>query len=489
MEEKQNGQLNNDNNQSTTTSGQGANFSTQNTKGNVVGNDTAGIGSGAVVSLKGGQTQREIDEQRKIEELKSKAVKLERKLTPREKELERMHKEAVSINTDNFTNTYHVQNNNNETITTKPQGTFQKIKNTLVDNNIETELKNNEKIEEVLKNNKNEVFKNNQANISNKTPIINTKIKQENQALKIPEISWEEKKVDLKELSKEKRIDIQATPSMASVKFNMDDDLNKDMVKWFNKYNELPINIKLGLGSIEIREKIKEFAIKNNLMDENSLGEISRIIREVYIDLIKKDEIKKRLIEILNLPENTIDEALKYIGEIVAEVKLIGNKKAIEYFDQLPIKEALEKYKKLATQEVTKGQLIKKDNKFEQPTEVIEDKYIKPTIENWLDDYINNTGTTQHSNLERAKYLSDSKNTKWLDDDERNRVAKLIKSYDENTKLIIDKEEEKVMWQLHGDESNLGINSDKNKRVINKFKIEEAQNIDIDNNGNSSSQY
>ena len=95
MEEKQNRQLNNDNNQSTTTSGQGGNFSIQNAGGNVVGNDTAGVGSGAVVSLKGGQTQREIEEQRKIEELKRKAVKLERKLTPREKELDRMHKEAI----------------------------------------------------------------------------------------------------------------------------------------------------------------------------------------------------------------------------------------------------------------------------------------------------------------------------------------------------------------------------------------------------------
>jgi hypothetical protein len=54
-----------------------------------VGNDTAGTGSGAVVSLKGGQTQKEIDEQKRIEELKSRA-KIRKKTNAQRKRIRKI---------------------------------------------------------------------------------------------------------------------------------------------------------------------------------------------------------------------------------------------------------------------------------------------------------------------------------------------------------------------------------------------------------------
>jgi hypothetical protein len=597
-EHNQNGQLNN--NQGVTTSGQGANFSTQNMGGNIVGNDTAGTGSGAVVSLKGGQTQKEIDEQKRIEELKSRAVKLERKLTPREKELEKLHKQAIkpvspinkfqdtrnkAQNTNNVQNTKHNNQKNSDTVNSginykkqeelvenliNPTESFGKPQNTenftqedsqqktqtryktqdtskTQDTNhkiqashekqdtsgkTQTEKKQVEKSNlsqnKVLKkqaekanrrmvispagqisyvdnqepessaikkeeqvNVEKDAVKKSSAKVVSSSNIVNLKSEEESsieqqvsstitenknsakipEVPKVPEIPWEEKKVDLKTLSTEKRIDMQATPSMASVNFDMDDDFNKEMVEWFDRYNELPINIKLGLGSSEVRQKIKDLALKNNTLNEKSLGEVSRIIRDVYSRLIKAEEIKKRLSTILKFNAETVKEVLSEIGSIVSEVKEVGNRKSAEYFEKLSLKDCIEKYPNIASEEITAGKISDKQT----------GKYIDPTIQNWMNDYISQMGSGQHTNLERGKYLNDSANTKNLSKEDKKIIEKLIKSYDEGDKLIIDREENVILWNLHEDESQLGINSDKSKRVINKFKIEEAQTADVDN--------
>ena len=618
MEENQNGQLNNSNNQSATTSGQGGSLSTQNTgvsnsgvAGNIVGNDTAAVGTGGVVSLKGGQTQREIDEQRKIEELKSRAVKLERKLTPREKELERMHEEAVKPSTfvpqqgrkiktltpdrsngltkngqvipsqaagrreqnlaapkvdakkqeelvENLINPIEAPRVVNKAITkqevakpivptpavrkepikqeiVKPikpivptpavkkeeikQGEIEK-KNTPPEATVGKQVKkaveqkpvkrmvispagqisyvDNQKTEKtIVKDEKKTVAeknttKDNNSKASASSNIINLKseekksegkrmdagsmaVKSKNipktpKIPKVPETPWEEKKVDLKDLPAEKRIDMQATPSMASINFNMDDDFNKEVVEWFDKYNELPVNIKLGLGSAEVRQAIKDLATKNNLMKEGFLGELSRIVRDVYVKLIKAEDIKKRLSTVLKLKEDVSEVIIKEIGGIVGIVKEVGNKKSNEYFDKLSLKDALEKYPNIATEEITAGRINDKQS----------DKYVDSTVQNWMNDYINQMGSNKHTNLERGKYLNDSVNTKNLDAGDKKIIEKLTKSYDEDSKLIVDREEGVILWGMHDDESRLGINSDKNKRVINRFKIEEAQTADVD---------
>jgi hypothetical protein len=615
-ENNQNGQLNN--NQGTTTSGQGANFSTQNIGGNIVGNDTAGTGSGAVVSLKGGQTQKEIDEQKRIEELKSRAVKLERKLTPREKELEKLHKQAVKPvspvgkfqgtsynqdtknkvhNTNNVQNTRHNNQKNRDTVNSginykkqeelvenlinpteslgKPQNTENPIQETSQqktsinykrqdanykaqtnykkqdikskirpekkqeEKSVSTEILKEKQVKKVVEqkpakrmvispagqisyvdnqelegsvikkeeqvNVEKDAIKKSSAKAVSSSNIVNLKSEEESltkqqaesrvvksegvvktleapgtarasKTLKTPGVSeasgipWEERRVDLKELSTEKRIDMQATPSLASVRLKMDEDLNEELAEWFDKYNKLPINIKLGLGSEEVRQKIKEFAKQFGSMNEEFLGEVSRIVREVYTDLIKTEDIRRRLMQILKIQQEKVDQSIENIAEVVTLIKDIGNKKSEEYFERLSLKEALQKYKNIAEEEVTVGNINDKKT----------GEYVRPTVQNWLDDYINRAGSNIHTSLERGKYLDDSLNTKNLEIDEKMKVDKLIKSYDIGSKLIIDRDEKNILWNLHDDESKLGINSNRKKRVINKFKIEEAQKADVD---------
>ncbi len=286
---------------------------------------------------------------------------------------------------------------------------------------------------------------------------------------------WSEKKVDLKGLSSEKRLDIQATPMTASVSWKMDEDTNGMVANWFKRSDELPVNIKLGLGDAEIRKEIISLIESLGMKNEESAGEVSRIIRDVYVNLIKGDEVIKRLKDRLKIPQDKINEVIKKIASIVAKVKAVGNKKSDEYYDKVTIKKAIEKYPKVAQQEITNSLIFDKSS----------GETIEPTVQNWINDYINFAGSGMHTSLERGRYLVDSKNVKNLDDREKKCLENVLESYDDNKIILIDKEEEYLMCWLHTDESKLGINSDKNKRVINKFKIEEAQTTDVDTMDNN----
>ncbi len=283
--------------------------------------------------------------------------------------------------------------------------------------------------------------------------------------------NWRKQKIDLSALSSEQRLDLQATPSLASVHLKMDEDTNGELTNWFDEYNKLPVNIKLGLGDTQtVQQVIKDLAQKFQVMTEEGLGEISRIVRDVYVNLIGESEIKKRVRENLKIKEDKINEFVKEIASIVALVRTVGNKKTDEYFEKLSVKEILDSHSEIAEKDVTKARLFDKQKQ----------EYVKPTLKNWVDDYINFAGSGQHSSLERTKYLEESVNTKNLDEDDRMAVDLLTRSYDKNTKLVVDPQDKVVYWRLHTDESELGINSDENKRVINHFKIDEAQKVDVD---------
>jgi hypothetical protein len=285
------------------------------------------------------------------------------------------------------------------------------------------------------------------------------------------QILWEKEKVALGGLSKEDRIRLQATPSLASVHWKMDDDLNGEVAKWFKKYNYLPVNIKLGLGDKQVKAAIIKLAQTFGLVSEEEFGEISRIVRDVYVDLIGENEIRRRVVDILKISSDKVGDFLKGIALIVALVKEAGTEKSSEYFEKLSVDEILEKYPKIVEKDITGGQIAEKNS----------DKYVEPTLKNWLNDYISRAGADKHNNLERGKYLADSFNVKRLDKEDRKKIEMLARSYDEGVRLVVDPKGEDILWQLHTDESALGINTDKEKRVINNFKIDEAQTVDVDN--------
>jgi hypothetical protein len=103
---------------------------------------------------------------------------------------------------------------------------------------------------------------------------------------------------------------------------------------------------------------------------------------------------------------------------------------------QLPLSTALASYLKLAEQNVTTSQL-----KLRYMPELV-----RPSIKNWIKDFHDALGAVKHSPIDRGNFLFHSENGKKLSSTDRQKVAMLLKSLDEQTLLTIDTEKEEVVF-------------------------------------------
>lgn len=90
------------------------------------------------------------------------------------------------------------------------------------------------------------------------------------------------------------------------------------------------------------------------------------------------------------------------------------------------LREITQENKNILNQTITSTPL--KIANFDQP--------VRGTVKNWLADYIKNKGAGRHNPMERSDYLFQGDNAKTLTPPEKTKVAKILKSYDEDAPLL-----------------------------------------------------
>jgi len=73
------------------------------------------------------------------------------------------------------------------------------------------------------------------------------------------------------------------------------------------------------------------------------------------------------------------------------------------------------------------------------------DQPVRPTIKNWLVDYVKMKGAGHHESLERSNYLFNSLNTRTLADKERNLLAEILKAYDDDLPLPVNSQDQTIL--------------------------------------------
>lgn len=76
---------------------------------------------------------------------------------------------------------------------------------------------------------------------------------------------------------------------------------------------------------------------------------------------------------------------------------------------------------------------------FEQP--------VRPTIKNWLVDYVKTKGAGHHESLERGDYLFSSPNAKPLSEEGRNLVSAILKAYDDDLPLPVNSQDQTILLE------------------------------------------
>ncbi|MBU2028421.1 hypothetical protein KJ761_00840 [Patescibacteria group bacterium] len=82
---------------------------------------------------------------------------------------------------------------------------------------------------------------------------------------------------------------------------------------------------------------------------------------------------------------------------------------------------------------------------------------VRPSIKNWLADYTFQLGYEKHESMVRSQYLFQGANTKNLSAPEKNKLAYILKSFDENSPITINKATSQVIFPA-ADENNLPKN-------------------------------
>ncbi len=84
------------------------------------------------------------------------------------------------------------------------------------------------------------------------------------------------------------------------------------------------------------------------------------------------------------------------------------------------------------------------------------DQPVRPTIKNWLVDYVKIKGAGHHASLERSDYLFNSPNAKSLSAKERALVAEILRAYDDDLALPINEGDQSILLEKLNIPTKLG---------------------------------
>lgn len=227
----------------------------------------------------------------------------------------------------------------------------------------------------------------------------------------------------------------------------------------------LPIDVQDVIASSEITEANAQIRDKYKLADKQ-LKKMLQITLKVFLkDIpirnfpeILKNELKIKGITAekisLEIAQKEFFLARKHLPDVENLIKNLGGE--IPKIISKPKPKILPKKKSKKSPEKENGQeIIQQDIKsaikeFEEledqvisslPIKIIGiSENIKPSIKNWLTNYIQSAGAGSHSNIKRSNYLYHNSNAIKLKESERKLLAEILKSYDEETTLPIKKE-------------------------------------------------
>lgn len=241
-------------------------------------------------------------------------------------------------------------------------------------------------------------------------------------------------KVKFSDMDKKIQMDHCSVIFLVSPEKNPDNEAPGQFENILERVASLPENIKGKFFSYKIGSTILEIGKKFNLQ-LLQVADISRAIRAYYfgelkledmptvlareipIDLAKAQEISRMIIQkIIN--DNSVEEA--------SQAKLA----------QMTVADALKAYPEVGEQLITSEKIVLKN--FPGP--------VRPCLKNWLADFTFTLGRDKHTAMDRGIYLFQSANGKRLNSQDRNKLAFVLKAYDEGLPVSINKDVKQIVF-------------------------------------------
>lgn len=232
-----------------------------------------------------------------------------------------------------------------------------------------------------------------------------------------------------------KNFEKQSSPVSVSVSWDLTEDTEEMKIAWFEAFGKLPLSIRFGLCLEEIGKRIEKinqaFGFEKDL---GRVGEVARLVREIFTRGLKEADLLLRIREKLGLSGEKRTLFYQEIKKTALLAQELGQKEFDLEFERQPVVKAFNLYPETRDQKMTDQPIYAEEEKTPHAS----------SLENWLRDYLLQTGSKKHSAVDRSRYLFEAENPKKLNSTERENLAILLKSYDEGFPLIINKEEKKI---------------------------------------------
>jgi hypothetical protein len=230
-----------------------------------------------------------------------------------------------------------------------------------------------------------------------------------------------------------------------------------ESIKRMIKINSLSDKAKTILYSNEIVDFIYAVEQRYRLSDAQT-EEFSRMVRQYFFREITDGGFAQKVSELCRTSPDNALALLRAINAIVPKQEQEEQMHQARTA-QMSLADVLVKYPRIKDQNITSRAIITKP--FLQP--------LQPTIKNWIMVYEKVLGVSRHDAIERGEFVFRAEATRALNGDERNLLAEILRSRDENTPITVDVDLQKIV----------ATTQEKSAPVQQRIPQQRSQNVSI----------
>ena len=250
------------------------------------------------------------------------------------------------------------------------------------------------------------------------------------------------KKKSFNELNRDFQILLSTLPMSVYCTRNPDDETSEQLIATRDRFLKLPEPTKDKLSSLETSEKIKKIGEVFGLQLLQTAS-IARAVRGYYFGEIKLEDFPNILAKEIPVDTNVAGQISKQVIEKIINDNSLGENKNLI---ALSLAQALKQFPNLGEQLISSSGI--KMRYFSTP--------VRPSIKNWIADYNEVVGVSDHDMMKRGDYLFHNENGKRLTPGERQKVAEILKSFDDGSMLSIDSQKQEVVFNFSSQETVIG---------------------------------
>lgn len=221
-------------------------------------------------------------------------------------------------------------------------------------------------------------------------------------------------------------------PWLVAVSKNPNDETEEQFTGNFEKLSKLSENTKNKLVSEVTSEKIQSTGKQFNLQ-LLQIADIARAVRSYYFSELKLEDMPQVLAQEMGID---IGKAQEITNSVIKNIIQDDSYIKTTTYENLPLSQALQKFPALGEKLISGNPIRIKF--FPGP--------VRPSIKNWITDYHAEVGAGSHESIERGNYLYHSENAKNLISGERQKLAVILKSLDENEPVSVDAERQEIVF-------------------------------------------